>query len=428
MGWCKVSISKQKTGKDRRKPYVVRWYGDIQHTGKRKRYAKSFKTKAQAERFRTEKQHELDNGGRPDKASGVTLKKLCDGFLKAKRPNIRPDSLGLYGNTVRRLLDYFGPSKDVSTIRKRDADLFMGQQLHHLKSDRELSPWARAQIVTHCRTIFKQAIRWDMATTNPFAECEKPKLRVSKWHHLKPAEYLRLLDAAPDLRWKCLYAVLYTSGVRMGECFSLTWANVDFERGVIHIGSRAGTPAMPPFRLKAHEQRTIPLPQQTLSILAAWQTQSPEGVPFIFLTADRYQRVLARWRKLGHKDRLWKNEYMVNNLGRDFKSHCRRAQIVADGKLTIHGLRKSYGQNHALNGTPIKTLMYLMGHSNERTTLKYYQQLDPDSAATATAKLDAMLDAAVAKLDAQTDSGAPDSRRATNGQAISEVESGVTTK
>lgn len=422
MAWAKVSITKQKTGKDRRKPYVVRWYGHIGHDGKRRRYAKSFGRRSDAEKFRTDKQHELDRGGRRDRLSGTTLKRLCNDFLKAKRPNIRPDSLELYDNTVKRLLRFFGPRKDVATITRRDADLFLGAQLHHLQDDsRELSTWSRAQIVVHCKAIFRQAVLWDMASANPFATCQKPKTVVSRWHHLKPAEYLRLLDAAPDLRWRALYAMLYTSGTRMGEAFSLTWNDVDFDQGVVRIENRAGSKTLPPFRLKAHERRTVPLPQQALNLLTEWQGQSPEGVPFIFLTADRYQRVLDRWRKLGRIDRKWKNDYMVNNLGRDFKGHCRRAQIVPEGKLTIHGLRKSYGQNHALNGTPIKTLMYLMGHSNERTTLRHYQQLDPDSAAAATAKLDAMLDAAQARADPDPQ----DFRRAIDAQGDLDVTSGV---
>jgi integrase len=211
----------------------------------------------------------------------------------------------------------------------------------------------------------------------------------------------------------------------MGDIFSLTWQDIDFDRGEVRLGNRPGTNPLPPFRLKAHERRTIPLPQQTLSLLAEWQTEASTDTPYIFIPPERYQRILQRWRKLGHRDRLWKNEYLVNNLGRDFKGHCRRAQIVPDGKLTIHGMRKSYSQNHALNGTPIKTLMYLMGHSNERTTLKHYQQLDPDSAATATARMDAMLDAAAVKMDAQTGSGTPEFGRAIDAQAISDAESVV---
>lgn len=422
--WSKVTLTKQKVGRDRKRPYVVRWYGHIDDDGKRRRYGKSFKTKAEAERFRTEKQHELDRGGRRDPVSGTPLKRLLDDFLKAKGPNIRPGTMELYRLTARRLLAFFGATKDVATITRRDADLFIGQQLHHLDNEqKELSTWARSQMLTHCRTIFKQAVRWEMATGNPFAECERPKTRTRKWHHIKPAEYLRLLEAAPDLRWRCLYAVLYTTGVRVGEAFSLTWADIDFERCELRIQNRAGTPTAPPFTLKAHERRTIPLTRHTLALLAEYQAEAPEGVPYVFLTADRYRRVLDHWDKLGYVDRKWQNEYMVNNVNRDFKSHCKRAGIVFDGKCSIHTIRKSCGQNWALSGVPIKTLQYLMGHSNERTTLRFYQQVDPASAAQAVSATDQMLDAAAAKMDTATDPKPPTFGRGMDAEAFSGVKS-----
>lgn len=418
--WSKVTLTKQKVGKDRKRPYVVRWYGHIDHDGKQKRYGKSFKTKAEAERFRTEKQHELDKGGHRDPVAGTSLKRLCDDFLKSKAPNVKPATIELYKLTIRRLIDHFGPSKDAATIAARDADVFMGQQLHYLDNEkRELSTWARSQMITHCRSIFKQAIRWSMATENPFTECERPKTRTRKWHHIRPAEYLRLREAAPDLRWRCLYAVLYTTGVRIGEAFSLTWADIDFERSVLRVQNRAGTPTTPPFTLKAHEKRTIPLTRHTLALLAEYQAQAPEGVPHVFLTADRHRRILQHWQRLGQVDRKWQNEYMVNNVNRDFKSHCRRAGIVFDGKLSVHTIRKSCGQNWALAGVPIKTLQYLMGHSNERTTLKFYAQMDPASAAQAVNATDAMLDAAAAQADPRPEAF----RRGMDAEAVSGVKS-----
>jgi len=422
--WSKVTLTKQKTGRDRKRPYVCRWYGHIGDDGKRRRYGKSFRTKAEAERFRTEKQHELDKGGRRDPVSGTTLRRLTDDFLKSKQPNVKTGTIELYRLTIRRLLDFFGPGKDVGTITRRDADLFVGQQLHHLTSDqRELSTWARSQMITHCRSIFKQAKRWQMATENPFTECERPKTRTQKWHHIRPAEYLRLLEAAPDLRWRCLYAVLYTTGVRIGEAFSLTWGDIDFERGELRIQNRAGTPTAPPFSLKAHERRTIPLTRHTLALMGELYAEAPEGVPHVFLTADRHRRVLQHWHKLGHVDRKWQNEYMVNNVNRDFKSHCRRAGITFDGKCSVHTLRKSCGQNWALAGVPIKTLQYLMGHSNERTTLRFYQQVDAASAAQAVSATDAMLDAAAAKLDAATDPKPEGFGRGMDAEAVSDVKS-----
>ena len=46
----------------------------------------------------------------------------------------------------------------------------------------------------------------------------------------------------------------------MGEAFSLTWNDIDFERGRLVISNRDGTVDMPPFKVKDHEARRIPLP------------------------------------------------------------------------------------------------------------------------------------------------------------------------
>jgi integrase len=290
------------------------------------------------------------------------------------------------------LLDYFGPSRDVSSIDQRDADLFIAAQTNRLTDGKELSAWSRVQIVTHCPSIWSTAVRWSMARKNVFAETEKPRARVRKWHHLKPAEYVRLLSVCPDLRCRCLYSVLYCTGLRIGEALSLTWADIDFERGELRVQNRAGSKTMPPFNLKAHEKRAVPVTKHTLDLLAQLQGEAGPGNPYALLTQDRYERVLAHWRRLGMEDRLWRARFMVNNANRDFKNHVKRAGIDPDGKLTVHTLRKSFGQNHAMSGTPIKTLMYLMGHSNESTTLRFYQSVDPASAAAATAKIDRMID------------------------------------
>ena len=54
------------------------------------------------------------------------------------------------------------------------------------------------------------------------------------------AEYRRLLDAAPNARWRVFYALAYTSAGRFGELFNLTWADIDFDRGRMIIENRAG--------------------------------------------------------------------------------------------------------------------------------------------------------------------------------------------
>ncbi len=68
---------------------------------------------------------------------------------------------------------------------------------------------------------------------------------------------------------------------------------------------------------------------------------------------------------------------MVNNVLRDFKGHSRQAGIKPTGKLTIHTLRKSCGQNWA-DHMSMHVVKELMGHSSIATTQEFYTQVDKD--------------------------------------------------
>ena len=189
---------------------------------------------------------------------------------------------------------------------------------------------------------------------------------------------MAILEVASSLRWKVFYALAYTSGGRFGELFSLTWQDIDFEKGCLIIANRQATPDMPPFYIKDYESRRIPLPPHTIDLLTEWQAKAPEGVPYILLTKERYEHVKARWELLCNKGEPWLNEYMINNVNRDFKKHCVRTGIKPVGKLTIHTLRKSCGQNWADLGLPPNTVKEWMGHSSIQTTMEYYSQVDRD--------------------------------------------------
>jgi integrase len=378
MAWNRVGIYHCR---GRKLEWLVRWYGEIDpETGTPTRYSRSFHTKAEADDFKAAKQAEFKKTGRRDRQGDETLKHLCDVFLRTKKGTVRPSSHRLYRYTVQRLLKHFGPDRRVGTIKKIDVDLFMAAQVYRQNGRTKLSDWTRLQILNHLRTILGAAVGWEWITENQARAVDRPKPRKQEWHHLRPMEYGRLLEAAPDLRWQAFYALAYTSGAREGELFSLTWGDVDFDKAMLRIRNRKGTPTLPPFVIKDAEPRNVPLPRATLKILLDWQVEAPEGVPYILLTAERYRRVLARWERLGRADDRWENRFMVNNALRDMRVHAKRAEIDFDGEFTIHCFRKSFGQNHADNGTPIKTLQYLLGHSSEKTTLEFYTQVPKDHA------------------------------------------------
>jgi len=189
---------------------------------------------------------------------------------------------------------------------------------------------------------------------------------------------------------------------RTGELFSLTWRDIDFGRGLVVIASRDGDDDMPPFALKDHERREIPLTQHTMAILTAWQAQAPEGVPYVLLTAERYGRVRARWQRMvaaGNTDR-WQNAFMVNNVHRTVRTHLRRAGIKPTAKLSLHTFRKSCCQNWA-DHLPMNVTKELMGHSNITTTAKFYSTVDEDHQRKAARVIDELLKERPARTDTE---------------------------
>jgi integrase len=262
----KIGIYKDTRNKG--KPWVCRWYGEYNPaTGKQRRYTKSFTRKAKAEQFAAEQATAFRKGQQRDRPDEVTLKDFCKDWLKTRKRELRPESVKLYRNTAECLQTFFGAQTLISKITPRSAARFI-TELQRLDGKKaELSDWARHRVLRHCRTMFETAVVWELILKNPFKNVKAPKLVVSPWHYLTPIEYKSLLKAAPSFRYKALYALAYTGGLRFGELYSLTWNSIDMKAGKVKIENRPATTALPPFQIKDYETRTIPLPKHTVEIL-----------------------------------------------------------------------------------------------------------------------------------------------------------------
>ena len=130
---------------------------------------------------------------------------------------------------------------------------------------------------------------------------------------------------------------------------------------------------------------------RAVHLLTQWQAEAPEGVPFVLLTADRFEMVKAKWQKVRAAGSPWKNRYMINNVLRNFKSHVKQAGIQPVGKFTIHTLRKCAGQNWA-DVFPMNVVKELMGHSNISTKAEFYTIVDRDHERMAVQVVQELLD------------------------------------
>ena len=280
----KIGIYKDLRSRSR--PWVCRWFGEYApKNGKHKRYIKSFARKVDAEEFAAQHTIDFQKGEQRDKPEEITLGEFCKDWLKTKKPQLRPGTVLLYENTIHRLLDCFDPDILISRITPIEAAKFVSG-LKHMARDMALSNASRHRALRNCRTMFNDAITWQLIKNNPFKTMKSPKCSVKRWHYLQAAEFSKLLDAAPSLRWKSLYALAYTAGLRLGEALNLTWADVDLDKGLVVVQNRESTAALPPFFVKDNEKRTIPLPAQTVKILRDLRKSNPAvfKVPYVLLT------------------------------------------------------------------------------------------------------------------------------------------------
>ena len=152
--------------------------------------------------------------------------------------------------------------------------------------------------------------------------------------------YLASLDPydRPDLA-DIIITAAYT-GMRKGELLKLKCRDVDFRLGYIHVGGR------PDVQTKTGSYRSIPIHDRIADLLV---TRVANHAPQKHVFGND-------WR---NNDQLLRAFRKVRNFCGHNELHC------------FHTLRHSFATWHAEAGTPMRTLMSMMGHKRIDTTLRY---------------------------------------------------------
>lgn len=145
---------------------------------------------------------------------------------------------------------------------------------------------------------------------------------------------------------------------------NLTWSDIDFDNNLICIRAKESTEQTIEWEPKDHENRIVPMSEQTSRLLADLQATSMEGHAYIFIFPKRFTRIKQRV-----KAGKWNSKSdILNNVNRDFDVIRRRSGI---DKCTLHDLRRSAITNWAQH-LPIQVVQQFAGHSDITTTRKYY--------------------------------------------------------
>lgn len=218
------------------------------------------------------------------------------------------------------------------------------------------------------RPAFRYAMRREWIKEDLFSI---PLLKVTEEREriYEPQEIERILEAANQI-WKLRILLAYSCGLRRAEVLNLNYSDCDFTRKLIHIQPKKETQGIWAWEPKGRTCRTLPMPEKVGELLMSQKKDLPPYQPYPCLSEVRYWSLKKRQRdnELTERNRLVPDE----NFGVPFRKILRRADVAYG---TFHDLRRTYGTMMAEAGIPQHELAFLMGHSDSKTTEKFYIRL-----------------------------------------------------
>ncbi len=188
----------------------------------------------------------------------------------------------------------------------------------------------------------------------PTETIETPRIQINPPAALSIDQVTRLLDAIPlktpqDIRDRALFEVIYSSGLRISEACNIRLEDLSISQRVIRIKGKRD--------------------KERLSLIGE------EAVYWInrYLTEAR-ARLANRERRVSH---LFLNRF-GNGISRKgvwkrFQALCARAGL----QTKVHTLRHSFATHLLRNGSGLRVVQELLGHSNISTT-QLYTHVDRD--------------------------------------------------
>src|SRR6185295_13681774 len=150
---------------------------------------------------------------------------------------------------------------------------------------------------------FRRAIEDGDLAVNPTSHLRLPAVRGRRERIASPEEAQVLLAALPD-RDRAIWATALYAGLRRGELMALRWADVDFEKNLIHVERAYDEKGRVHIEPKSRAgRRTIPLIVALRDELLAHRTRegrdsglvfgSAEDTPFV--TSNVWRRSQVAW-------------------------------------------------------------------------------------------------------------------------------------
>lgn len=303
-----------------------------------------------------------------NKNNSIIIEKMRDN-LKLRHYSIRTEEA--YLNWINRYL-LFNNNRDLMVLGENEISEFLTQ----LAVKENVA--ASTQNLALCSIIFlyKEVLRKDLGDLEKLIWAKKPK-RLPVVFSKK--EVKKVLSRLEGINW-LIGNILYGGGLRLIECLRLRVQDIDFEYSEIIIRNGKGgkdritvLPDSIKERLKAHLGDVKKTYLKDLS--SDW-----EGVYLPFALEKKYPNANKEWgwqyifpavkKSLDPRSNKIRRHHLNESvMQKAVRNAIKQAGIIKSAGC--HTFRHSFATHLLENGTDIRTIQELLGHSSLSTTMIY---------------------------------------------------------
>lgn len=259
--------------------------------------------------------------------------------------NLTPETQRNYVHHVAGFAKYFNKSPEVLDIEA------VRQYQLYLLNERKLSPEAINQFISSVKFLYLNTLEMPW-TDEYFPRVRRPyKLPIV----LSQEEVLEFFDHIPSLKYRAALMTCYGAGLRVSEAVALKVSDIDSQRMLLRVEQGKG-----------QKDRYAMLSPRLLEVLRRY-----------YRAARPQEYLFPSWRKGNHL------------CTASLQLACREAALRAGihKRVTVHTLRHSFATHLLENGTDIRIIQVLLGHSRIDTTARY-AAVSPQVVAASVSPLD----------------------------------------
>src|SRR5437660_4595831 len=198
--------------------------------GKRRQIWRHAENKTDAKEIAFKLEQELDRFGSESFEHEMTIAEYLDKWLETAKQTVSERTHHDYASLLKLYVRPMLGAKRLTKVRPLDVQVVVNEMV-----SKRLSPRTVRYAHMVLSRALKQAVRWNLTTSNPAAYAELPKYVRSEMQALSPAQAKAFLKKAAKDPFGLVFELAVVSGMRPQEYLGLQWSDVDLKTGIVTV-------------------------------------------------------------------------------------------------------------------------------------------------------------------------------------------------